>query len=191
MKFRAGFDWPDFYDRAVETAPPGATLVEVGVFCGKSLIYLARKAKAADKGLRVVGVDTFRGSPEFDGKVYFNDRPLSESHPGTLIRETFGVLSNADLLDDVTLIVSDSAKAADLFAVGSAHMVFLDADHDETAVAKDIRAWYSKVRWGGLLGGHDYWTFPGVRAAVDRLVPGVKTDPDRSWWEYQMSPVVG
>ena len=54
------FTFAAAYDVAVAEAPAGSTLVEVGCWHGKSLSYLARKAREADKGLRVIGVDAGR-----------------------------------------------------------------------------------------------------------------------------------
>lgn len=179
------FGFAELYDRAVESAPPDSTLVEVGVFCGKSLIYLAQKAKAANKGLRVYGVDTFRGSPEFNGRVWFDDKPFSTCPKSTLVATAYENIHAAGLEDDVTLIVAPSVKAADLFMAGDVHMVFLDAGHGYEDVASDLYAWSGKVRRGGILAGDDYWGFATVRAAVDDLVPDVKTDPAKCWWEVQ------
>lgn len=177
------FDWEPLYDRAVETAPPGSVLVEIGVFCGKSLIYLAQKARDANKNLVVVGVDTFQGSPEFESKVFFNDRPFSQAPPGTLASLCISSLTEYGVDGDAVLMVTDSVKAARLFAPGSIHMAFIDAAHDEESVAADIRAWWPKVGPGGILAGHDYWEFPGVKSAVDRLIPDAVTFEDRTWWE--------
>jgi len=51
--------------------------------------------------------------------------------------------------------------------------IYLDADHREESVLADLKAWYPKVRVGGMLSGHDYFNSPGwenhhgVKAAVD------------------------
>lgn len=172
------YDYGEFWRRAVETAPPGSLLVEVGVFCGRSLLDLANLARAAGKGLRVAGVDNFRGSPE-------HAHVHAGLPKGVLAREAWVVLDEHGALPDVCLVTADSARAAALFADGSAWAVFLDADHSEAAVCRDVSAWLPKVAPGGWLGGHDYWTFPGVRAAVDRLLPGAATDAGRSWWELR------
>lgn len=52
-------------------------------------------------------------------------------------------------------------------------LVFIDADHSEQAVYDDCRAWWSVVKPGGTLSGHDYGKGLGVDAAVNRFV---KTD---------------
>ena len=179
------FSAMELYLRMIESAPPGSTIVEVGVFCGQSLIFLAERAREADKGLRIVGVDNFMGSPEFEGKVFFNDQPWSAAPVGTLVRCCMESLSRRGVLDDVTLIVSDSAKAAGMFADESVHAVFIDADHSEEGCGGDIAAWLPKVAPGGIIAGDDYWAFPGVKAAVDKLVPGVVVDETCPWWERQ------
>ena len=181
------YDYEGFYDRAIATAPPGSTLVEIGVFLGKSLISIARKAKASGKNLRVIGVDTFQGSPEFDEKVFINDEPWSIANaPGFLAAQCHANLYRAGVLDDVTLIVSDSVRAASLFNSGVLHSVFVDADHSDESVTADIQAWFPKVASGGMIGGHDYWTFTGVKAAVDRVFPDAVTHPERTWWEVSV-----
>jgi hypothetical protein len=167
-----------FYEGAVADSPPGATLVEVGVFCGRSLADLARMARASGKGLRVVGVDTFRGSPEFAGMVMWHGRPFDEAPPGALVFECFSQLHHAGLLDDVALLVSDSVRAAGLFADGSVHAVMLDGAHDEASVAADIDAWWPKVAPGGVLAGDDLDVpgFEGIRAAVASRFPAFDSD---------------
>lgn len=171
------YAYGDLHRRAVESAPAGSILVEVGVFCGKSLIGLAELARAADKGLRVVGVDTFEGSEEHKG---FDDVPR-----WVLIRETLLHLENAGLKEFVSLIVADSVSASRLFADRSVWMVIIDAAHDEASVAADIEAWRPKIAPYGLLAGDDYIPeFPGVMAAVDRLVPN-RVVPG-CWWEKRI-----
>jgi predicted O-methyltransferase YrrM len=176
------FNYAPFWDDAVATAPEGATLLEVGVFCGKSLAYLARAAKASGKGLKVVGVDTFEGSPEHrDGSA----GNLHELPRFALAALCMQYLETAGVLNDVFLIRAESVKAAALFADASLHAVFLDADHSEEAVRADVLAWSQKVAPGGFLGGDDYHIFPGVKAAVDALVPGATTAAGQCWWEAQ------
>lgn len=51
-------------------------------------------------------------------------------------------------------------------------LVYIDGDHKYEAVAADLRAWWPKVRPGGLLAGHDFICpgeevpWPGVQKAV-------------------------
>lgn len=180
------FDFRPVYERAAAEAPPGAVLVEVGVFCGKSLAFLAER-RGGD--CRVVGVDTFLGSPEFvyDGRSGLGVRkadgtPFQEWPVGLIAQECIAGLYAKGLLGRVQLVVSDSVRAAGLFADGSVWMVMLDGAHDRASVAADIAAWWPKVAPGGLLCGDDYRPeFPGVVAAVDAAFPGREVVGGTAW----------
>ncbi len=175
------FDFSDLYNRMVDEAPRGSWLVENGVFHALSFRHLTHTAKAADKELTVVGVDHFRGSVEH--------RDYVASLPGANFADkAVQTLITAGVADDCTLIVAPSVKAAKFIPDGSCAMVFLDGDHSHDGVMADIRAWLPKVREGGYLCGHDYFTFPGVRSAVHAAF-GYKDwmcRDSRSCWEVRL-----
>lgn len=65
-------------------------------------------------------------------------------------------------------------------------LVFIDANHEYMQVKKDILAWLPKVRYGGILAGHDYAPeipmFSGVKQAVDEIFGNkVMLGKDRLW----------
>lgn len=72
-----------------------------------------------------------------------------------------------------------SIAAAKIIANQSLDLVFIDADH--YLVEQDIMAWFPKVREGGVLCGHDYNFWPGIKATVDKLLPNIYTRPDDVW----------
>ena len=49
-----------------------------------------------------------------------------------------------------------SVDAARDFADASLDFVYIDARHDAAGVLEDLRAWYPKLRPGGLFAGHDF-----------------------------------
>jgi len=49
--------------------------------------------------------------------------------------------------------------------------VYIDGNHSYRAVAEDIRAWWPKIRPGGVLGGHDFYN--GYARAHDGVVKAV------------------
>jgi hypothetical protein len=155
------FEYASLYNRAVDTAPAHSWLVEIGVFHGASLRHLAHAAKAADKGLTVVGIDHGRGSPEH------RDHTASSPHKN-LAGAMLETLVTAGVADDCAIILAPSVKAAKFIPDGSCHLIFIDANHSYESVLADIRAYLPKLAPGGLsiFAGHDYFTFAGVRNAV-------------------------
>lgn len=155
------FDFQKAYDLAVSEAPASGVLVEVGVYLGKSLIYLGQKAKESGKPLQVVGVDCFNMAP----CKYHHPEIQKVAHHWLPV--TAGNVAEAGLADTVRLVQWDSAASAALFPDASVDFCFLDAGHDYRTVRSDIRAWWPKVKPGGLIGGHDYAVeWEGVRQAV-------------------------
>ena len=49
-----------------------------------------------------------------------------------------------------------SLDISNLFKDNSLDFVYLDADHREESVSKDLYAWYPKIKSKGIISGHDY-----------------------------------
>lgn len=75
---------------------------------------------------------------------------------------------------DVTILKKTSMEAIQDVPDESLDFVFIDADHRYEFVKDDIREWSKKVRPGGIVSGHDYFTNSsedlGVIEAVDEYV---------------------
>lgn len=57
----------------------------------------------------------------------------------------------------------------------SLDMVFLDAGHEYNSVINDLFAWFPKVKFGGVISGHDYHSLDenyGVIEAVETFCKG-------------------
>jgi len=89
-------------------------------------------------------------------------------------------------------IPMESSLAVETIEDGSLDFVFIDACHSYEFVRQDIRAWYPKVRAGGIVSGHDYngrgdrrGVF-GVKRAVDEWAAEIGIDihvaPQLVWW---------
>lgn len=65
-------------------------------------------------------------------------------------------------------VQAESVQAAGCEADASLDFVFIDADPHYHSVMADLRAWWRKLKPGGILAGHDYLdsSWPGVTAAV-------------------------
>lgn len=78
------------------------------------------------------------------------------------------------------IIKGDSAEQAARVHNGSLDFVFIDADHTEAGITRDIDAWYPKVRSGGMVLGHDcHW--PTVKRVIDARFPGWKDYGEAVW----------
>jgi hypothetical protein len=154
-------DFEDLYRLAVDAAPPGAHMVECGVWRGRSLAILAAAGEA--KNLRVTGYDLF----STDGHLGAPLPGLDSDSWLAMVKADTARLSPANPPD---VIRSDSASPAANHADGSVFFAFLDGDHTEAGLAADIRAWLPKIAPGGILAGHDldHPRHPGVRAALGK-----------------------
>lgn len=156
-------NYEDVYYDAVIAAREGAHFVEVGVWQGRSICYLAEVMLACGKQLRLDGIDPFRNFPE--PKTGYPDalRPLVTAH--SWLDVVSSNLRRQGMLDYVNLIQAASPAAAGMYADGSLDFVWIDGAHDRASVEADCRAWWPKIRPGGTMAGHDF-DWPEVRQGV-------------------------
>ncbi len=150
------FDFEDLYLYEAARIPAGGSVVEVGVFCGRSLAFLLVEFANRAKRVSVAGVDLFTQTPEMTGAA----------SKGLLTRQ----LASRGL--EVNLIQSLSWEAAVQFEDRSQDFVFIDASHEYEDVKRDLDAWWPKVKVGGTFAGHDFTNHhPGVVKAVQEKFP--------------------
>lgn len=163
------FSYPNLYTRFVNEFPSGSKFVEVGCWKGKSVAYLAVEIINSGKNIEVDAIDTWEGSPA--ESVLMSDPYV---RTGTLYQLFLSNIS--PVMSVVNPIRMPSTEAAKLYEDASLDMVFIDACHTYDCVRADIASWYPKVKPGGYLAGHDYYTWPtdhdGVRQAVDEFFNG-------------------
>ncbi len=160
--FRAGVE--------AAAAVPGAPLLEVGSYCGKSSVYLGAAARTADTVL--VAVDHHRGSEENQPGWEWHESDLVDPAAGRmdtlpLFRRT---VFDAGLEPWVVAVVGDSPTVARIWSTPCA-LVFIDGGHGEEPADQDYRLWTPKVAPGGLLAVHDVFPDPadGGRPPYERI----------------------
>lgn len=153
------FNYPDFYD-FISKIEGYRVFVEIGVWRGNSISYLANKLR--DKDVMLFAVDLFEDTPQYkDNPELMEDvKVISQLYNEQLI-ET----NTRHMISDIK---EDSTKAADRFLNNSIDFVFLDANHDYDWIKNDILAWLPKVRKGGIIAGHD-----ATRTEVQRVLKHV------------------
>src|SRR5262245_13724877 len=171
-------DYHWFYDRMFDRLPNDFSIVEVGVWFGHAVAYMAEQAKASRKNGHIYAVDTFEGSP--------NERKhqkIVEQHGGSIYDAFQKNMKACGVAAYIYPVVNDSAFSAGYIAQ-MMDLVFLDAEHEYLSVKQDIVTWWPWVKKGGIIAGRDYSpVWPGVRQAVDELIPGRMVE--RNVWYFE------
>ena len=173
------FQWRLHQEEAAAHFPDASRFVEVGCYLGRSICSLGEVVREAGLDIKIVGVDTARGSGPEGRENNDAHGPAVDHGGGTFAGLLHRNIIDCGLAETIQLVISDSIAAADLFVDDSLAWVHIDARHDYESVVADINAWAPKVQPRGWLSGDDYeadW-WPGVvRAVADTL-------PDAGPWE--------
>ncbi len=166
--------WGDFnsvHSKVIASIPEGSTIVELGVAFGQGLACMVNTAKKLNKKLRIVGIDSFKGTPGEDFDKYYGK--------DFCLKNTVQQLSEVGVNPgDYELIQGDTADSSSMF--DEVHYVFLDADHSYDGVLRDIKSWWPKVAIFGYIGGHDF-EFPTVSKAVKSVFPRAAQIDKQCW----------
>jgi predicted O-methyltransferase YrrM len=160
-----GFMPPDegvaLYDAAAEACRrvPGAPLLEIGSYCGKSAIYLG--AAAHEHGVVLFAVDHHRGSEENQAGWEWHEPDLVD--PVVAKMDTLPVfrrtVHDAGLEPSVVAVVADSPTVARFWTTPLA-LLFIDGGHGAEPAHRDYEQWTPHVAPGGLLAIHDVFPDP-------------------------------
>lgn len=135
---------------------------EIGVFAGDMSEALLER-----EDLFLYMVDSWEG----DGAAYVGDSgdfhaSLSQARQDAYRAKAEGRTDPARR----AVLPMRSQEAVKHIADRSLDFVFIDADHGYEGAKADIRAWFSKVKPGGLLCGHDYENTGYPKFGVTRAV---------------------
>jgi SAM-dependent methyltransferase len=147
-------------------------VIDVGVWKGRSVVFMGNLMRELGINGMVVAVDTFLGSPEHwnrerPDKIYTSLR-LRHGYPGLYWQFLSNIL-HAGMRERVVPLAQTSENAALILkrAGVKADLVHIDAAHEYEPVLRDARLYWDLLAPGGVLVGDDY-TWPQVaRAAQD------------------------
>ena len=126
------------------------TGVEVGVFAG----VFSEIILNTWKGKHLILVDAWASLPGYNDflrrtdKLWIDTRRESKEEWEKVLTECRERLSGFGFR--ASILRMESLEAAKTCPDWSLDFVYLDADHSKEAVEKDLRAWYPKLKKGGL-----------------------------------------
>jgi len=156
------FDFKNFYEKIANQLPNNCVVVEVGNADGASGLYLAQRLFDLQKQFKMYFVDNMG----YGGYNQMN----------TIWRNVY----EAGMADFIDIVPKDSIEASKGFNGNSLDMVFIDSSHTYEDTRQEIVHWYTKVKDGGILAGHDATSEEneGVGRAVKELLPEIIKRPD-------------
>ena len=171
------FSYPKLYSAAVDYFQTKSNFYEIGSWKGRSSVYMGVEIINSGKEHLFTCVDTWEGCEFTKDNEAIKDKTLYAEF-----------LKNIERLNGIiTPIKSTSLEAAKLVPDSSLDFCFIDASHDHDNVIADIKAWFPKVKLGGVIAGHDYPEWEGVKKAVDEFF-GNKIVSKYDCWIYKIGP---
>ncbi len=175
---RCGIDWSSvpgffnywqFYEKVASLLPQESTIAEIGVWLGRSIIFLAQAIRRQGKRAKLYAVDTFKGAAGENAHVV-----TVQSNGGSNRNQFERNLERCGVRDMVEILEGDSAEMAWKLPDGPIlDFCFIDAAHDFESVQRDVKAWSPKVKSTGMIAGHDA-EHDEVFNAVKSLHPNAK-----------------
>lgn len=163
------FDYWNWYQYVARWVQDGDILVEVGVWLGRSITFLAQELQRQGKHkCRIYAVDHFKGESNQ------REHEATVAACGGNLRAAFEAnIKRCHVSDMITIIDGDSAEAASFLNDQSIAFCYIDAAHDHASVTRDLQAWLPKVKPGGIISGHDA-RWHEVRDAVNKILPDAR-----------------
>ncbi len=149
------------WDAAVAAtgAVPGAPMLEVGSYCGRSTIWLGDAAERS--GTVLFAVDHHRGSEENQAGWDHHDADVVDARIGKMDTLPFfrAAIHDAVLEDSVIAVVGKSPLVAAAWTTPLS-LLFIDGGHGEEPARLDYEGWTPHVAVGGTLAIHDVFPDP-------------------------------
>jgi hypothetical protein len=142
------------------------TGAEIGVKAGRFSEWMLKRWK----GEKLISIDPWL---EDAAEAYVDSANVAQAKHEEFYAETQARLRPFGARSEIWR--ATSVEAAERVPDRSLDFVYIDARHDYESVLEDLNAWYSKVKPGGIIAGHDYATGSfkqgefGVKRAVDEF----------------------
>jgi len=145
--------------RILSMAPAGGVCAEVGVASGTFSAIMVKIIKPSVLYM----VDVWESIPDGD-RASFRSEGGQYSHLIATLKKNRRAIKNGVARP----LVGKSTDMAQIVDDESLDLVYIDANHSYEGCLSDLRAWYPKVKIGGIVSGHDMNRKEyGVTEAVD------------------------
>lgn len=151
---------------------PSFKMVEVGSYEGISTLLFSKFVDT------VYSVDNYSFKQPPEGTI--SKEELDQHSNDFLIAEKLFIERTKDI-KNIIKIRKSSIEAAKDFEDRSLDAVYIDADHDEESFRADIKAWRPKIKFGGVLSGHDYYLPFINQVLTEEGFVRITTATDTSW----------
>lgn len=176
LAHRKWFGWQKYYEE--KAREPFSRYVEIGVWKGISIVFLAKELLKYRKPFELFAVDLWNDI-QFHPEIHLTASDYEKQN----IYEIYNYnLQKNEVRESIKDIQGFSNETASQFEDESVDFVFLDADHAHEAVKKDIQAWLPKVKQGGIIAGHDA---KKVRRALAEVFGKKVKRYDGGVWEHR------
>lgn len=162
-------------------------IVELGVFCGKSLLALALAAKYTNPQCEIIGIDAWEASASLEGtNDKANDDWWKEIDYNWAKTYTENLMRKENVR--VSLWKNKSSEVASKFPDNSIDILHQDSNHSEEISCTEVELYWMKVRKGG------YWIFDDTNWATTQkaqdllLTKGFEVvfiAPEKVWTVYR------
>lgn len=183
------FNMEQQYLYLLDNCPDGGVFVELGCFKGKSTSFIVTEIINQGRKINFTTIDSFEGSTnstdENEVKAYNGISNIQKDFKANTrhLVEHISKYNTDRHLQVFGVIKELSHEAADYFEDNSVDQIFIDAGHSYEAVKKDIEAWLPKMKKGGIMAGHDYWAWEGVRKAVNEAFRQIDRVENDCWFK--------
>lgn len=143
------------------------TVVEIGVFGGRSLICQALALKELGRG-KIYGIDPWKveaaleGEGEANREWWSRNCDLHQIHKGAM--ETIWRLG----LEEYAIIIRAKSQHCAMLFAGGIDLLGIDGNHSEIASTRDVKLYLPQVQEGGLVAFDDA-DWPTTQAALKLL----------------------
>ena len=166
------------YLELLNHCPDGGNFVELGCFKGKSTSFIVTEIINQKRDVSFYAVDSFEGSTNL------SDAKEVEAYNGIRNIENDFKNNTKHLYNYFFTYKELSHQAADNFNNKDVDVLFVDAGHSYEAVKQDIVAWLPKMKHNGIIAGHDYNSWAGVKKAVDEKFGQPHKVENDCWFIY-------